>query len=171
MTLGVSAGDRATADQYNALVPLFLRQASDQTISDATATDHNTFAGISIGAGETWQVDVYLDVNGNETSDIRILWASTGTVVGGNRHMKAMGTDATQAGTAESINTQCRAFTSSTASGVTDHSSNRGSMEEHFLVDGGASGGTITMRWSQNSASGGSATIYAGSWLVARRLS
>jgi hypothetical protein len=48
----------------------------------------------------------------------------------------------------------------------------RVSYRERIKVDGGASGGTLTFRWAQNSSDANAVTLKGGtSWFIAHRVS
>lgn len=175
MALGVTAGQPATAAQYNALVPFYLPQASDQTITNSTTlTNHNTFASIAVAAGTIWEVYVAYDLGAtNLTGHFKSQWVVTGTVTVGRRIIRAAATGSTVASDWTSVNSSRDNAAGTVAFGVDDASTVRTSAEERVIFSGGASGGTYTLQWAQNAAGGvgQSTTMYAGSYLIARRLS
>lgn len=171
MALTVTANTPATATQYNALIPRYMLQGSDQTLNTTTFTDHNTFTAISIGANEIWEFTINL-VIGDSTaaSDLKTRLEVTSTVTTGYRHIIGMGVTATAANDTSNIDVQARTTTSSVSHGVTASSSVFATMQQKFLVDGGISGGTFGLEWACVAASG-NVTVKAGSHLIGHRVS
>lgn len=171
MALTVTAGTPATATQYNALIPRYLLQGSDQTLNTTTFTDSNTFTAITIGAGEIWEFTINLVVGDSTTaSNLKTRLEATGTVSTGYRHIIGMGVSSTTANDAPNIDVQARTQASSVSHGVTNSASVFATIQEKFLVDGGISGGTVGLEWACVAASG-NVTVKAGSHLIGHRVS
>jgi hypothetical protein len=166
-----AAGDKLTAADLNALVPRYYKQTSDQSLSTTTFTAHNTFASISVGANETWEVVCRLAAtSAHADNDVKTDWAVTGSVgFDTYRHITAPGTSGTGAADTSAENA-ARERNSSTAHGVTTSATVLSSIVERFVVTGGGSGGTFTLRWAQSTAFSGSTTVLAGSHLIMRRI-
>lgn len=171
MALTVTAGTPATATQYNALIPKYLVQGSDQTATTTTSANHNTFVGITIGAGETWAFDVYMDVDGPTAGDVKTSWVVTGTAtLDTRRHTLGMATTNTADANVQTVTgLQARSGAAVSYGTAPENGSVRGSIQEHMVFSGGASGGTITMQWAQATASG-TTTMRAGSYLIGHRV-
>jgi hypothetical protein len=174
--MSFTAGTRLTASMLNALVPRYLRQASDQALATTTYTTHNTFAAISVAAGETWEVKVFVFHNSADVgNDIKVRWAVTGGVTLDT--MRAIsgpglaGTGTPGAGTAVDVsgNFQGRATTDSVSGGSTTSASVYAFWSESFVVTA-TTAGTFGMEWAQQAAVTGSTTTKAGSYLVMLRI-
>lgn len=172
MTLEVVAGTAATAQAFNNLVPVYMRQASDQALATTTFTDHNTFAAIPMLVGETWEVFLRLAHNSADAgNDIKVRWESTGGVaLVGYRHITSPGLTATSSADVAG-NFQARALTDSVSGGSTTSASVFASWCEHLVLECSGTNGTYGVEWAQAAATSGSTTVKAGSILVARRLS
>lgn len=171
MTISVSAGDRVTDEMLNAFVPKYLLQGSDQTLNTTTFTAHNTFASIAVGAGEIWEFCFNL-VIGDSTvaSGIKTRLSATGDVTTGYRHIVAMGVTATTANDATNVSVQARTLSSSVSHGVTNSASTFATLQEKMLVNGGATGGTVTLEWACVAASG-NVIVKSGGHMIAHRVS
>ncbi len=169
MSLTVVAGTPATAAQYNALIPKFLLQGSDQTLNTTTFTNHSTFAAISIPANESWELCFNLVIlSSTAASDLKIQWTSTGTVAFGYRHLQGMGVTATSSADTANVNLEARLSGDNVSYGVTASATVGASLQEKFIVGGGVSGGTITLQWGCVAASG-NVTVKAGSHMMGHR--
>lgn len=171
MALTVTANTPATATQYNALIPKYIRQASDQTLNTTTMTNHNAWAAISVGAGETWEF-TFNGIVGDSTtaSDIKTDLDVTGTVTTDRRHIISMGVTASVSNDMSNVNLQARLTASDVSHGVTNNSDVFATMQEKVIVEGGISGGTLTYRWACVAASG-NVTMKAGGHMIAHRVS
>lgn len=165
------AGERITASTLNALVPKYLRQSSDQSLSTTTFTNHNTFAAISFGASETWAVVMNLFHNSaNAGNDIKTTWTvSGGLTLASYRAIVSPGLTATSTADVAG-NFQGRATGDSVSHGSTTSASVFGVVHEEFVVVC-TTAGTLTLQWAQASATSGATTTLAGSYLTAHRLS
>ncbi|MDP9144332.1 MAG: hypothetical protein M3N43_06495 [Actinomycetota bacterium] len=170
MSLTVTADTPATASQFNSLIPYFAQQSSDQTLNTTTFTDHVTFTAITVGAGETWEYTINL-VIGDSTvaSGLRTRLEVTGTVTTGYRHILGMGATATTANDATNFDGQARNTTTTVTHGVTASASVYATVQEKFLVIGGASGGTFGLEWSC-AAMSGNVTVKAGGHIIGHRV-
>jgi hypothetical protein len=169
MAITVTAGQRVTAAMLNAFVPKYVVQGSDQALT--TSAGNWNVGAISIAAGETWVVDVLLDY-GNMSSaanNLQTSWSTpTGTLVAGRLFTMgaAGGTSSvsdTNGGFMARPHTQSTSYGGTTSTGTT-----RGAARHTFTLAGGVSGGTVTLSLN---LSAGTATLYAGSFYVAHRVS
>ena len=173
MALTQVAHTPATAAAYNALIPKYLVQGSDQAITGTTLTDHNTFAAISIAADETWQLLFYFFADAAaDVDDVKTQYALTGTLTFPSVRRFAVGPNL--AVTVDPVNVtadfRARTPTTSVPFGVGTSTSNVTNWHEAFVVAGGASGGLLTLQWAQNTATSGATTMRAGSYMVGHRL-
>lgn len=171
MALSVTAGGPATSAQFNALVPTYLLQTADQPLATTTFTNHNMFSGLTINAGETWEIYFQLSHNSADVgNDIKVRLESTGTVaLDSYRAIISTGLTATSSADVAG-NFQSRAMTDSVSGGSTTSATVFALWTERFTISGGASGGTWGVEWAQAAAITGSTTVKAGSFLIARRV-
>lgn len=169
MALTVTAGTPATATQYNALIPKYGAQASDVAMS-TTPANPAAFTGITIAANETWVFEVFY-AYGNfsvATNNMQTSWSSTGTVTGGKLFTSGAAAGSGSV-TDTNVHVLARSFTTSTSfSGTTNATTSLGAGRQVFVVDGGASGGTITLAVVMSAGTG---TFYTGSIYIAHRIS
>lgn len=173
MALTVTAGGAATAAQYNALIPKYYFQGSDQALATTTLTNHNTFAAIPVADGETWVVEVHLLLTAAaDNNDCKVAWAVTGGVAFAARRWSL--SMATAAAGVDPVNvamqTRARTFNTSVDGGVGTSGSNISVWHEGFVVSASGSAGTFTMQWAQQAATSGTTTMVTGSYLVAHRV-
>lgn len=185
MALPVTAGRPATYQQFNALVPTYMRQASDQALATTTSTNHNTFAAIPVLVGEVWHVTVLMQTDtANAGNDIKVRWQMTGGVAfSSRRFISAPGLNMAQpviggatiaAGSGGPVEVaghwQARADTDSVSGGASTDASIASFWREEFVLSGVGTDGTYTLQWAQSTATSGVTTVRAGSFLIARRL-
>lgn len=175
MAITVAAGQRMTADVFNALVPKFIEKSGDESVTSSTLLQNdNDFASISFGANEIWDCEIFCEFqSASNTPDMQCDWAVTGTVVVDVRHILNLPVGEASVSGAANLALQARGQGDDVSSAVVIVSgSTRSSYRERIKVDGGASGGTLTFRWSQNTSDGNAATMKAGtSWFTAHRVS
>jgi hypothetical protein len=170
VAIDFTPGDRITAARLNAFVPKYLYQSSDQTLNTTSMTNHNTFANVAVAAGETWEFCFNL-VIGNSTaaSDMKTDLNVSGTVTTSLRHIFSIGASATQSFDIGNVNVQARDTTADVSHGVVASASVFATLQEKVVVFGGASGGTLSYRWSCVAASG-NVSVLAGSHMIAHRV-
>lgn len=170
MAITVVANTPATAAAFNNLVPTYYRQASDQALATTTFTDHNTFTALAVAANTTWEVYFQLSHNSADAgNDIKVRLESTGTVTL-DTYRGIVATGLTSTGIDGTVNSQSRALTDSVSGGSTISATTLALWTERFILLGGASGGTWGVEWAQSTATSGSTTVKAGSYLIMRRL-
>lgn len=171
MALTVTANTPATAAAFNKLVPTYYRQSADQALATTTFTDHNTFTAIAVAANTTWEVYFQLAHTAADIADdIKVRLEATGTVtLDTHRGIIGEGLTATSAVDVAG-NFQGRALTDSVSGGSTTSATSLALWTERFVILGGASGGTFGVEWAQSSATSGSTTVKAGSYLIMRQL-
>lgn len=170
MALEVVAGQPATSAQFNALVPKYLRQASDQALATTTLTNHNTFAAIAFGAGETWHVVACIHYDcATASNGYKSLWTMTGGLsFQSRRALVGLGPSETTASGALG-NFQMRDNSGTVGHGGTTSTGTAALSREEFIV-ATTTAGTLTLQWAQQAATSGVTTVRAGSFLVAHRL-
>lgn len=171
MALPVTSNTPATAAQYNALIPKYLRQTADQTLNTTSMTAHNTWASIAVGAGEVWEFCFNsIIASSTAASDVKTDLDVTGTVTTDWRHIISPGVTATASNDIGNVNVQARATTDDVSHGGITSGTVGGTLQEKVMVDGGVSGGTITYRWACVAASG-NCVLKAGGHMIAHRVS
>lgn len=168
MAITAAVGERLTAAKFNALVPYYLRQGSDQALT-TTPANSNTFVSLAFNAGEVWALDMFVDYGGFSvaTNNLQTNWSVTGGLTG-DRLM----TTGVAAGSGSTTDTNghwlSRPFTQSTSySGTTNTTVSRGQARQAFVITM-TTAGTMTLVVQM---SGGTGTVYAGSYIVGRRIS
>lgn len=169
MTIVVAAGARLSASLFNAFVPMYGVQGSDQSLT-TTFADWNLGA-VSMDPNQIWAFNCFFDY-GNfsvATNDLQIFWtAPTG---GATQSRLFVVGNAAGSGTVTDGNATAasRAQNSATVSfGGTTSTSVRGGVRVDFTV---ATGGSVGSVKPQFRMSAGTGTLYAGSYYVAHRLS
>lgn len=170
MALTVTAGTPGTAAEYNALIPKYTVQGSDQAL---TSTGANWNAGaITIAANETWECQLYIDYGNASaaTSNLQLTWATpTGTAT--ISRLMSIGPTAGGLTAPSDVNGgfQARANNSAISYGNTTSTTLRGLAYQSFVVAGGVSGGTIQLTLQMSTAAS-TGTAYAGSKFIAHRV-
>lgn len=170
MALTVTAGNPATAAQYNALIPTYLLQGSDQALATTTFTNHNTFAAIPFAADTTYHCTCVMSTYAAvATDDIKAQWLVTGGSAISQIAQISQGTDAVSIGTTTFSGL---VFTSGTTTSAGCHTSATygGLLRFEFIVVTTGAAGTVTLQWAQNLATSGTTTVEGGSFFVAHRL-
>lgn len=171
MAIGFTSGQDLTAADLNALVPTVIVKAADESVASSTTMQNdNDFVNIPIPADTTWRVSLYAELSGTETGDYQSDWAVTGTCTTGIRHILGMPAGETDASNGN-VALQARSTTSDVSNMLDAASGIGASYREDLIVYGGASGGTLTYRWSQNTSTASNSTMRAGSWMELRRWS
>lgn len=80
MALTFAAGQIITADALNASAPLYAAKLALQTVTNSTTLVNDTALFLDMSAGRTYDVTAMLAVSGATAGDIKIAWATTGTI-------------------------------------------------------------------------------------------
>ncbi len=171
MAISFTAGQDVEPADLNALVTYYVNKGADETVTSSTSLqDDNHFAGIPIPANTTWLAEIWLELAGGEVGDFQCAWAVTGTATIVARHCLGMPTGETNSSDGN-VGIQVRDPGSAVSNMVDASSTTRTSTAEMLKLSGGASGGTLTFRWSQDTSSGTGTTIKANSsWFQMRRV-
>lgn len=169
MALTVTAGNPATAAQYNALIPYYLAQGSDQALSTTTFTDHNTFAAIPFAASQTWHCVCVMSVlTANVGNDIKHKWNVTGGATIAKVFSIGPGPTTTVLGDGTFYGLAYPSGSQASTGALTDATYGATTRFEFIVVT--TTSGTVTLQWAQNAAVSGSTTVKLGSFFVAHRL-
>lgn len=162
----------AEVDQlFDAITQAYGVRASktgDETVTTSTTLQNDDELTVAVSASTVYEVALRLYVHGNATADIKVaLTFPSGTVQGWG----GLSIVAGSAGVSTSADVEAHAFTTLVASptssltfGVPD--TNGTLIICWATVSIGATAGSITLQWAQNSSSS-TTTINAGSRLVA----
>jgi hypothetical protein len=141
----------------------FKQKASTQTVTASTTPVNDADLVFTLLPNISYRVSMALSPTSTAatggTGGLRTLWAVTGTVTTTNRLCTGPGintTDATATAAAATTVGITRASKHGTGTAVTYGvlSSATSAVAEDFVASGGASGGTLTLQWAQNTASG-----------------
>ncbi len=140
---------------------IFVRKASNETITNSTALQDDDDLKLSIAANEVWMLRFYLNGTSGTTPDWRM------AISGQNGSSCVFGLGEYEQSTS-GISTDCdaapTAITAITASGQ------REPMFAWAIYEQGANAGTVNFQWAQNQSSGQSTTMHVNSFLLARRV-
>lgn len=156
--------------------PIFAVCAADQLVTNSTTLVSSVYLTFTLAAGRTYEIDANLVMQATTTTgNIKTAWAVTGTVAAaitsGNERM-VQGPPDTGTSLPDSTLVQTRAFALAAAPLYTMNTANSNYYaHERLLVVGGASGGTLTLQFAQNTGvAANSAKLMANSYATARRV-
>lgn len=143
-----------------------LAKSADETVNNSTALQDDDHLTFSIAAYEYWMGMITLDVQGSAiaTSDFKLaITTPTGAVL----QIAAVGMDntSTNAEGSESVQGQ----TSGTGIALSVGANTNLNAQIYFYVANGATAGSVTLQWAQNTADASDLTVKKGSYLVAWR--
>lgn len=156
--------------------PIYKVVASTESVTNSTTLTASAFIVFTLAASTTYHIDANLVMQATTTTgNIKVDWAVTGTVAAavtsGNERM-VVGPPDTGTSVPDSTLVQTRAFALNAAPLYTMNTANSNYYaKETLLVIGGASGGTLTLRFAQNTGvAANSAKLMGGTFAVARRV-
>lgn len=173
MAITVTAGQRITAANLNAFVPIFVQKTSDESRTSTTTNSNDaTFAAIAFDANTIWECLLVLDVDGATAGDLKTTWTVTGGTTFTSRvHVVGMGVTGTAANDSLNTSVQARTSAASVSMGIQPEASGvRTTIQERFFVTS-TTAGTITLQWAQVASNATASTIRAGSYFIAHRVS
>jgi hypothetical protein len=158
--LKTSINDDGTIDPQDTGYFKFARKTSDQTISSTTFANVGDLS-FAIGASESWIVNVELMVLGNESSDWKVIFTvpASPTATWWGIHGSNPNND----------NTQSQASPTGAISVQAHSATVREKLSINALIRNGSNAGTVQLQAGKLAASG-DLTIYAESYLEARRV-
>lgn len=170
------AGAKLTAAQMNQLTPVYVVKASTQSVTNSTTLVSDVDIIFTLAAGVVYEIDANLVMQASTTTgNIKTAWVATGTVAAaitsGNERM-VQGPPDTGTSVPDSTLMQTRAFAFNAAPLYTMNTANSNYYaHERLLMTGGASGGTLTLQFAQNTAvAANSAKLMSGTYAVLRVL-
>lgn len=156
--------------------PIYKAVAITELVTNSTTLTASAYIVFALAASTVYEVDANLVVQATTTTgNIKMDWAVTSTVAAaitsGNERM-VIGPPDTGTSVPDSTLVQIRAFALNAAPLYTLNTANSNyHVREKLLVTGGASGGTLTLRFAQNTGvAANSAKLMSGSFAVARRV-
>lgn len=156
--------------------PIYKAVAITESVTNSTTLTASAYIVFTLAASTVYEVDANLVVQATTTTgNIKMDWAVTSTVAAaitsGNERM-VIGPPDTGTSVPDSTLVQIRAFALNAAPLYTLNTANSNyHVREKLLVTGGASGGTLTLRFAQNTGvAANSAKLMSGSFAVARRV-
>lgn len=180
MTITVAAGQRLTADVFNATLPQYVdKSAGSQPVTSSTTYVDDTALFLDLPAGRTYVIFCQLSVTGSDAADIKLQWSTTGTlstvVQRANRGPSINTTNIS--GSAAASTTACvnRASSgvslgaSSTSYGLA--SDIAADVVEEFVISTGASGGRLQLKWAQRVSNAVATVVGVDSFLMATPVS
>lgn len=167
-TRDISAAD--ARDVVTALfnTPVVVRKVADETVTSSDVLQDDNTLLFAVGASETWVVYAYLFTDGATAGDIQVALSgpsgATGIVA-----VTGPGTGATTFADA-TVNNQAGALATGLPAGTLG-ATNKTLVTVVGSVVNSTNAGNVTLRWAQRVSSGTATTVFAGSFLVATRIS
>lgn len=142
----------------------YIKKSSTQTVNNSETLVNDTDLVATLPPNGVFDIEVKLNANGQETSDIVIDWETTGDV----EQLTTRGCLGPGPSNTDSANTSPRMtshnLTTDVAYGL---DSTYGSfIFEKFLVQTGSSGGTLQMRFAQDTAQAHDTQISSNSYMI-----
>jgi hypothetical protein len=168
MSLEFVAGQAFTAADLNRLPPIYVDKTAGESVTSSTTLqndDHLFYAFAAAREGHTFRVQAVLHVTGAAAGDIKVDWATTGTIVTAKKR-QCRGPDVGVADvTASAAYRTSGGHALNAAVTYGCDGTNTSAITEEFVVAITAAG-TLTMRWAQNASSGTATAVTADSYLV-----
>lgn len=171
MATGFAAGQSVTADALNAWLPVSAVKIASTSRNSTTVPADDPDLSVTLLANARYWVQVNLGVSGPTAADIQIGYKRTGTVtqVAVATGREFVGPPAAATSVTDTTMRNQKSATSqpdSTATyGTTTTAAN---IREAFWVDGGTSGGTLTLQWAQGTSDVSNTTLTG--YIVATRV-
>lgn len=165
------AGQVLTAAELNSWLPVLALKTAATSRTSAPTPTADPDLSVTLLAGCRYRVEVNLGVDGPTAADIQINYALTGTVTqsGAATGRELVGPPTSVSSSTDTTMRNQKSGTSQPTTAVTYGTLTTATViREVFFVDGGASGGTLTLLWSQGTTNV-SATSLTGA-IVAQRV-
>lgn len=177
-TFSFASGAVLTAAQLNALAPTYVLKQATETVTNSAALQNDDELLVALSAGKTYLIKVSLIVGTSvATSDFKCAYTTSGTLSHvGSRSCHGPSISTTDQGASAAAATTVGVVRHSGGHGLgtavsygNDGAANTSAIDEEFVISGGASGGTLTLQWAQNTAAGATtASVIAGSYMIAQ---
>lgn len=145
---------------------------ADQTVTNNTLQDHSTLQ-FAVTSGEAWDVDLYCEISGNNTTgDCALTLATTGTWGTTESHWNALHYSAAGAVTGTGATAAASTTLMAASPGTTANNGDGSARPVYFKFRFHATGtGTVKVQFGQVAAAAGrTTTIHKGARLIARRI-
>lgn len=150
-----ASGESITASKLQDTIPILKLKTSLTSRANTTTNTADPDLVITLRPNLTYKIEFAGGIIGNAAGDFKCSWTTTGTVAEpsptvprGVRGMATGGTDPRDTGNVRvDYATGTSTLSTSFIYGVHATAVNR--IEEEFFVSSGASGGTLTLSWSQ----------------------
>jgi hypothetical protein len=140
---------------------IFIRKSSNETVTSSATLQDDDELRFAISANETWKTEVFLNMVSSPTPDFKYAFtapAGLSSILYGYSQYTAIATNSA---------------TSTAGSGITVITGT-GTVSNGLWIDclvvNGATAGTVTFQWAQNTSNAAATTVRAGSFLVSERL-
>jgi hypothetical protein len=146
---------------------------ADQMVTSSVTVTNATSLVVTLLANRTYIVKANLGFTGAQAGDARTVWAVTGTVTASTSRLcigpSVNTTDVTQGNVAASTAGPIRTSRHPIATEVTygTDGTNESAVYEEFIATGGASGGTLQLRFAQGTSSATGTILKIGSYIAA----
>lgn len=177
MTYSFVAGNVLTAAGLNNLSPVYVLKQAAETVTNSAVLQNDDELLVVLAASKVYKITLNLVFGTSvNTSDIKLAWTISGTLSHvGSRTCRGPSISTTDQGASAAAAITVGVLRSSGGHGLgtavsygNDGAANTSAVEEAFVISGGASGGTLTLQWAQNTAAAATtATVVAGSYLIA----
>lgn len=167
------AGQVLTAAEFNSWLPIIALKTAGLGRTSTAVLAADPDLSVTLLANCRYKVNVNLGFDGPAAGDIQIGYARTGTVVqvSASTGREYVGPDTGTASVVSATSMRVQKATTATPDGGIAYGSTGGAspgvIREEFWVDGGASGGTLTVSWAQ-AVSNAATTTLTGSMTVQR---
>lgn len=143
---------------------VYVLKGSDQSVTSSITLISDSALVVTLAANRTYVVEAVLGVTGATAGDVRTAWLVSGTVVAvGSR--TAIGPEVAESTIGYVVASRASLTTALIfATGLPLETG----IVDRFVVSGGASGGTLTLRFAQGTSSVTSTVMKANSFVVAR---
>ncbi len=172
MAINFVAGQEVTADDLNALAPLYINKSSDESVTNSVVMQNDNDFVLSFGAGQTWIVELYVEFQSvSATPDVQMDWLVSGGLTIPSRHFLGVPAGETDVSASTAVALQVRDDTSDVSAAVVTSTTSRASIREVLKMTT-TTAGTATFRWAQNTANASATVMKANtSFLIAHRVS
>lgn len=167
-TMSWATGDSITASRLQDMVPIMAVKTSGTSRTSTTTVTADPDLVLTLRPNVTYLCRLNMAAIGDAAGDIKVAYSTTGTIteVLARRKTGGMATGGGAPSDNANMNAAHSGGTLSTQQPYGCHASVRNSIEEWFVVAAGASGGTISMTWAQNTSSATATQVTTGTFLA-----
>jgi hypothetical protein len=155
-------------DQYLSSNITYIKKASDETVNNSASVQDDNDFNITLDANCIYEIEVNAGVITEATADFKSVWTKGAGVTVHKRTVRSSGWSSATDNLNDTFANASTTYNAEIVSGCATGSAYV--LNEKLLLETGASGNTLTFRWSQNSATVYNTKIEAGSWLIAKKL-